>query len=38
MDGGRIRAMTWNIWWRFGPAGRSGSLGCWNLPRHQPRR
>ena len=19
MDGGRIRAMTWNIWWRFGP-------------------
>ena len=19
MDGGRVRAMTWNIWWRFGP-------------------
>jgi endonuclease/exonuclease/phosphatase family metal-dependent hydrolase len=19
MDGGRLRAMTWNIWWRFGP-------------------
>jgi endonuclease/exonuclease/phosphatase family metal-dependent hydrolase len=19
MDGGRIRAMTWNLWWRFGP-------------------
>ena len=19
MDGGLVRAMTWNIWWRFGP-------------------
>ena len=19
MDGGKVRAMTWNIWWRFGP-------------------
>jgi hypothetical protein len=27
MDGGRIRAMTWNIWWRFGPRWRERQPG-----------
>ena len=27
MDGGRIRAMTWNIWWRLGPRWRERQPG-----------